>query len=145
MPKSKCETCEQCSLWEILAVETKYRKWTETRTVGGRKKLEFRYLPKSHEVEIRLPRPHGEEVKGYPKTFSERQFQIMCCRFSFVTRTGPNPPWMFVGNTQFNKPNWAPPQGSFANPRIDPPYVVAVARKLLEDRNRHCPMQGKCE
>ena len=144
IPEINCNPCEQCPLWQLLATNAKYRDWTQTQTIGGTKILEFRYLPASSRVEIRPPRPAGNEVQDYPKTFSELQFKIMCCRFSFVTRTGPNPPWTFVGNTQFNDPGWTPPNGVFVNPQIDPPYVVAVVRKLLEDRAGYCPMQGNC-
>ena len=144
-----CDPCEQCPLWQLLATDTKYREWTETRTIGDEKNLEFRYLPTGNGLEIRLPRPVGEEVQGYPKTFSERQFKVMCCRFAFVTRTGPIPRSSFVGNTKFNKPKWTPPTWVFSNAQIDPPYIVAVVRKILEDNSHldragYCPTQGNC-
>jgi hypothetical protein len=134
----------------------------ETRTIGARipDGVHFRYLTDTNELEIRLPRGEGV-VGGYAngKRFTETQFKVMCCRFSYVTQNDPNhPPHPsdFAGNNgQFNEsttnpPGWAPPTELFRNKRVDPPFVVAVVRKVLEDNPRHdeagyCPSQNNCQ
>jgi hypothetical protein len=124
----------------------------ETRTIGARihDGVHFRYLTDTNELEIELPRAE-RTVSGYAngKRFTETQFKVMCCRFSDVTRDTV-PPSTFRGNTLFNPDHWNPPDQVFANVRIDPPYVVAVVRKVLEDNlpldhAGYCPCQNNCK
>jgi len=79
----------------------------------------------------------------------------MCCRFSYVTSNFSNiaPPSSYVGNTLFNKQSkgrgWNVPTGAFADRLIDPPFVVAVVRKILEDDSKldqvaYCLNQSNC-
>jgi len=159
----KCKTCcKNCPLWKKLTTNPRYRNWTRppTQTIGARKELRFRYLPKTNKFEtnkfvIDLPR-RGEQVAGYPKKFIESHFKTMCCRFSVVTRNGPIPPSTFHGNnghfnpSSSNPPGWNPPAEVFANRRKDSPYVVAVVRKVLEDNPSldkcgYCPNEMNCK
>jgi hypothetical protein len=168
MENCECGTCcKNCRLWKKLTTNSCYRSWTTppTRTIGGRipKGVVFRYDPKTDELEIKLPDVNGAtRVLTYPRRFSEAQFKIMCCRFSFVTdiipptKNQPGTPSTFHGNHHFNPPWWNPPSGLFGNSRrtiIDPPFVVAVVRKLLEDNEDnppldtcgYCPNRMKCK
>jgi len=147
MNKRECKPCDKCPVWEKLSKDSRYRIPVSTRTIGGRLSngVVFQYHPPTSkacdELEIMLPRPGGTSVTGYPKAFTEGQLKEMCCRFACVVKTGPAPPSAFVGNKHFNPPHWAP--SSFANKRIDPPYVVAVVRKVLED-NPALDITGYC-
>jgi hypothetical protein len=148
-----CKPCDKCKVWEKLATDSSYRQLKMTRTIGGRlpKGVHFIYLPASNEVEIQLPRKRGT-VSGYPKRFTDNQFKLMCCRFSYVTRFGPNAPSQYRRNQSFNDPGWCVPGNNFENPRIDPPYLVAVVRKVIEDDTTltlnwcgYCPCQNNCK
>lgn len=149
MNTTDCKPCEVCPVWKELSVNPIYRKPVLTRTIGGRKDLEFVFLPESDEVEVRLPH-RAKPVSNYPKSFNETQFKVMCCRFSYVTRSGPYPPSQYKRNTLFNDPKWKVPAGIFENPRIDPPYLVAVVRKVLENSSTlnhsgYCANQVNCK
>ena len=159
--KSNCNACQsfkQCPIWNTLANEPRYQTPQPrlTRTIGGSipNGVAFRYFPKTNELEITLPRVGGKAVQGYPRRFRESQFKLVCCRFSFVTAAGPQPPSSFRGNTQFNLQangkGWNNlPAKVFKNARADPPYLAAVVRKVLEDnppldQSAYCPNGSKC-
>jgi hypothetical protein len=157
METSTCKPCAKCPVWEKLATDLRYRSLVTTRSIGGERDVSFVYLPRDKKGVIILPcRPGKKPVAEYPAVFDERQFKVMCCRFSYVTKAGPNPPSHFVGNDgQFNEsktnpPGWTPPAGVFVNRRKDPPYVVAVVRKVLEDNPTfrkcgYCSCQNNCK
>lgn len=126
--------CDHCPVWETIASDIRYRQITTTRSIGAQRGLQFVFLPREKKVVIVLPVELPEEaVSGYPHSFNEQAFKVMCYRFSEVTEILPQPPSTYVGNIAFNRPKWNPPPGVFSNPTIDPPYLVAVVRKVLED------------
>lgn len=153
-----CQSCTHCPIWKTLANDSRYQAPQPqlTRTIGANipNGVGFRYFPKKSELEITLPRVGRTAVQGYPRRFSESQFKLVCCRFSFVTASGPQPPSTYQGNTQFNRQangnGWKNvPTKVFRNARVDPPYLAAVIRKILEDnpllnRSVYCPNGSKC-
>ena len=152
-----CQACKICPIWKTLISDSRYRgpqPAQVTRTIGDRipDGVAFRYLPITNELEITLSRVGRTAVQGYPRRFSEFQFKPVCCRVSFVTAA--RKPSAFVGNTQFNRQangkGWNNvPAKVFKNARVDPPYLAAVVRKILEDNppldhSAYCPNGSKC-
>jgi len=159
---SGCNPCGKCKVWKKLTTDPRYRVSATSKSIGGEREIIFAYLPRVREVVIILPCRPGKcrsgkpPVDGYPHRFTETQFKVMCCRFSYVTRNGPCMPSHFVGNNgEFNKsasnsPGWTPPSRVFDDPRKDPPFIVAVVRKVLEDsrqlnKKKYCSCQNNCK
>jgi hypothetical protein len=157
----ECKPCDKCKVWEKLSTDPRYRQPVTTRSIGAERDITFLFIPGSNEVVIILPCRNDKngklkpQVKNYPRKFTEDQFKLMCCRFHHVaSQIHPCPPSAYMGNTQFN---WQKngrgwnniPQGVFVDAIIDPPFLVAVIRKVIEDNrklNKHtiCTCSNNC-